>query len=238
MRAIKAISVALSPALLLTGTAWASGHEPVVNGTRLSLTAEGVVTRAPDIALINAGVVTEAPTAAAAMQQNNQRMAATVAALRKAGIAERDIQTAAITLNPQYRYAEGQPPAIIGYQASNQVQIRFRDVKRAGAILDSLVSVGANQINGPTLTIADPDAALNQARQAAVRTARERATLYAQAAGLQVSRILSITEQGENNPPRPMVMAMAKADAGMATPEILPGEQEVKITLTVAFELQ
>ena len=95
--------------------------------------------------------------------------------MRRAGGADRDVQTSAISLNPQYRYGENVPPVITGYQAANQVSIRFRDVKRSGAILDTLVAQGANQITGPSFDLDQPDAALDEARGQAVAKARARA---------------------------------------------------------------
>jgi len=110
-------------AMLVGGSALAQAGQPLITGTRLDITAEGAVNRTPDLALVSAGVVTQAPTANAAMRDNAARMAATVAALKRAGVADRDIQTAAISLNPQYRYADNKPPEITGYQASNQVSV-------------------------------------------------------------------------------------------------------------------
>ena len=212
---------------------------PTISGTRLDIIAEGDVVRVPDLALISAGVVTQAPTAGAAMAENAQRMAATVAALRKAGVADRDIQTASISLSPQYRYAENKPPVITGYQASNQVNVRFRDIKRAGAVLDALVAVGANQINGPSLSIDKPEEALDEARAAAMAKARARAELYARAAGLSVKRILAISESGGMAPPPyPMPMVAQARMEKSADSAIEPGEQKLSISLTVSFELQ
>ena len=206
-------------------------------GTLLEIVAEGSTTRVPDLAVIRAGVVTQAATAAAALSENAQRITAVLAALKRAGIAERDVQTANISLNPQYRYQENQPPVITGYQASNTVSIRFRDVKKSGAILDALVGQGANQIDGPNLTIDQPEAALDQARADAVAKARARAELYARAAGLRVDRILSISE-GSDMPRPPMpVMAMARAESDSST-KIAPGEQDVTVALSVRFLLR
>ena len=127
-----------------------------ITGTRLDISATGDVTRVPDLATISAGVVSRAATATAAMQQTASRMARVREALRKAGIADRDIQTSNISLNPDYRYVQDQAPKLTGYTASNQVNVRFRDVERTGDILDALVAEGANQINGPSLTIDKP----------------------------------------------------------------------------------
>ena len=140
--------------------------EPMIpaNGTILDVAAQGTTSRVPDLATIRAGVVSQAATAAAALSDNSSRMARVLAALRKAGVAERDIATSTVGLSPQYRYVDNQPPAITGYQATNSVSIRFRDVAKAGTILDALVGVGANQIDGPNLSIDKPDAALDEAR--------------------------------------------------------------------------
>jgi uncharacterized protein YggE len=217
-----------------------SGPLPVLSGTRLDVVATGEVTRVPDIALVNAGVVTLAPTATAAIEQNAARMEAVRTALRRAGVADRDIQTSAINLNPEYRYQDGQPPILTGYRAGNQVTVRFRDIRNTGRILDALVAQGANQINGPTLTLDKPQAALDEARTAALRTAQARADLYARALGKRVARVLVVSETGGVGP---MVRTFDAAEIAVtgsrvAKTEIDPGEQTVAVTLTVSYELQ
>lgn len=211
---------------------------PHISGTRLDVTARGDVRRVPDVAVISAGVVTQAADAATAMRDNAARMARVIAALKKAGVADRDVSTSSINLSPQYRYVENQTPVITGYQASNQLTIRFRDIAKSGAILDVLVKEGANQINGPTLIIDKPEAAQDEARIEAVKQARARADLYARATGLKVKRIISISESdGFSGGPVPMVMMARSADAE-AKSEVLPGEQSVGVTVSVVFELE
>lgn len=209
---------------------------PELAGTRLDVSATGESRRTPDLATISTGVVTQAASARAAMADNAARMTAIVAALRRAGLADRDIQTSAIRLSPQYRYADNQPPVLTGYQATNQVSARLRDLARAGGVLDALVAAGANQIDGPDLSVDKPEAALDEARAAALATARARAELYARAAGLHVQRIVRISESGDGEPvARPMMMtAMRKADA---TP-VEAGEETLRVTLQVTFELR
>src|SRR3546814_7625981 len=107
----------------------------------------------------------------------------------------RDIQTSSLNLNPQYRYQENQPPQLVGYQASNTVQVTVRRIAESGRIVDMLVASGSNQISGPSLSIDKPDAAFDEARTKAVAKARARAELYARAAGLRVKRILSIRSE-------------------------------------------
>lgn len=213
---------------------------PVLNGTRLDVVATGEVTRVPDIARIEAGVVTLAPTATAAIEQNAARMEAVRAALRRAGIADRDIQTSSITLNPEYRYQENQPPVLTGYRAGNQVAIRFRDIRNTGRILDALVAQGANQINGPMLGLDKPEEALDEARQAALRTAQARAAMYARALGKRVGRVLAVSESGGVGPVLRNFNAAEIAVTGsrVARTQIDPGEQRVAMTLSVVFELE
>jgi uncharacterized protein YggE len=208
-------------------------------GTRLDVAATGEVTRVPDVAVISTGVVTRAATATAAIQQNANRMERVRAALRRAGIEDKDIQTSSINLNPEYVYAERQPPRLTGYQASNQVSVRFRDIRKTGEILDALVAEGANQINGPSLTIDKPEAALDEARLKAVANGRARAELYARALGMRVARLLSVSESGGYAVPPPMPMyARAESMASDAATKIDPGEQKVSVSVAMSFELQ
>jgi len=238
-RAIRTAAIATLAAS--AGAAMAQAPQPPmppIQGTRLDIVAEGEVARRPDVVTIGAGVVTQAATAGEAMQENARRMTATVAALRKAGVADRDIQTSSINLSPQYRYGENVPPVITGYQASNQVSVRFRDVTRAGAILDTLVAQGANQINGPSFALDKPEAALDEARTLAIATARKRAELYARAAGMTVRRIVSITESGSNNQPQPMLMVQMRSRGEADSTPVQAGEQKMSVSVSVSFELQ
>jgi len=208
------------------------------DGTVLDVAAEGSTTRVPDLALIQAGVVTQAGSAAEAMQQNSARMASVIAALRKAGIAERDLQTSAVSLNPVYRNEDNQPPVITGYQASNQLTVRFRDIAKSGAILDTLVRQGANNISGPNLTLDKADAAMDEARTDAIAKARARAELYARAAGLRVDRILAISEGGMIGPQEIIVSGSRRSAFAAADTQVLPGEREVSINVSVRFLLK
>ncbi len=210
-----------------------------LDGTVLDIVAEGTSTRVPDLAVIQAGVTTQAATAAEAMTQNGAQMARVLAALRRAGIAERDIQTSSISLAPQYRYEQNQSPVLTGYQASNQVSVRFRDIARSGKILDTLVGEGANNINGPNLTVDKPEAALDEARTDAIAKAKARAELYAKAAGLSVNRILAISEAGAVTlPPVPMPMMVARSRAEAADTQIAAGERELTVNVSVRFLLK
>src|SRR5256885_6177111 len=209
-----AMKKVLVAALMLGAAALPSaaiGQQSTINqtitGTRLDINATGEVTRVPDLATVSAGVVSRAATATGAIQDAADRMQRVLAALKRAGVEDRDVQTSNISLNPEYRYVENQPPQLTGYTASNQLTIRFRDIRNSGKILDALVSQGANQINGPSLTIDKPEAALDEARAKAVATGRTRAELYARSLGLRVVRVISVNESGGSYPvPPPMPM--------------------------------
>jgi hypothetical protein len=229
------------------------------NSALLSLTAEGQSRRTPDLALFNAGVVTQGRTAAEALAENSRRMDGVVAALRRAGVAERDIQTAAISLQPRYSNpeleaqlrarqmrepyvppAEPRAPTIIGYEAQNNVQVRVRRLTEMGRIIDALVEAGANQVNGPSFTLDEPAAALDEARAEAIANARHRAEIYARAAGLRVVRILSISEGGGYYPVQQVFAASGEsrmAPPAPPPPPIAPGELTLGVSVSVQFEL-
>jgi len=207
-----------------------------MDGTMLHVSAEAEVRTAPDLATINTGVMTEAPTAQAALADNAKRMQGVLAALKKAGIADKDVQKSNLSIAPQYAYAEREPPKLTGYQASNQITVIVRDLKRLGPAVDAVVAAGSNQVDGVTFGLSDPDKALDQARKDAVAKARARAELYAQAAGLKVARIVSISEGGGGAPP-PVPMPMVKMAMSEATP-MAPGEMALSVTVNLAFELR
>ena len=209
-----------------------------IAGTRLDINATGEVTRLPDIATVSAGVVSRSTNASAALQETADRMQRVVAALKRAGIDARDIQTSNVSLNPEYRYPENQAPQLVGYTASNSISVRFRDIRASGKIIDALVSQGANQINGPSLSVDKPESALDEARAKAIATGRARADLYARALGMRVVRIVSINESGGYYaPPPPPPMPMAAMERSAST-RIEAGEQKLQVNLGIVFELQ
>ena len=237
MKTILMTALALGAASV-PAAAMAQPVAAVLSGLRLDVSASGEVTRVPDLAVISAGVQTLQPTASGAIEQNATRMERVRAALKRAGIADRDIQTSSINLNPEYRYVENQPPVLTGYRASNNVNVKFRDLKRTGTILDALVAEGANQISGPNLTIDKPEAAYDEARVKAIAAGQQRAELYARALGKRVVRILSVSESGGYVPaPMPYARDMAMASSAAKT-EIDPGTQALSVTVSMSFELQ
>ena len=206
------------------------------DGTLLSVSASGEANRVPDVATLSAGVVTQAADANEALRANAAQMNRLMEAVRQAGIAERDIRTSDLGVSPQYRRADGEAREISGYEARNTVNLTLRDIGNLGSVIDALVAAGANQVHGPNFQIGEPDEAYDEARRAALEAARARAGLYADALGLRVRRIVSISEGGGGFHPMPM-MAMARAaDSAESTP-VSPGESTVSVNLDVVFEL-
>lgn len=246
MRTLKFALAPLALALSFPGVATAHSDQPAIaaTGTLLTVSVEGKSTRTPDMAVFSAGVVSEGKTASEALSANAATMTKVIATLRKAGIADKDIQTSQISLNPVY----GQPvvgpngqmvqePRIIGYQANNSLTVRSRDIKGFGKVLDALVASGVNQISGPAFQMSDPSAAMDEARTAAVKYARARAELYAKAAGLRVVRVISISEGGGYSPPQPVYAMARMADSAKESTPISAGEVEAQVSLTMQFEL-
>jgi len=244
---LRSAAPAAMVALLMTGASGlsaANAEAPprssgeMLRATTLNLSAYGEVKAAPDMASISFGVITEAPTADAAMAQNRARMTQVIAALRRGGIAERDIQTSGLNLSPQYAYVQNEQPKLSGYQASNQVTVIVNDLARVGSAIDAVVAAGANNVGGVTFGLKDPTAAENDARRAAVRAMQAKAALYAQATGYSVGRLITLAEGGGYNPaPPPILMAtMARAEKMDSTP-VQPGQMNVRVDITALYEL-
>lgn len=215
-----------------------SGH------TMLTVTAQGSSTREPDLASYSAGVTSQGATASEALSANSAQMSKVIAALKRAGIADKDVQTSNLSVSPVYaqpkrlpdgNYEDG-PQKIVGYQANNTVAVRQRKLADMGKVIDALVTAGANQVNGPNFQLSQPDAAMDEARMEAMKSARARADLYARAAGLRVARIVSISESSGYSPQPVMFMRKAAADMA-AAPPVAAGELEMNVNVTVQFEL-
>ncbi len=228
----------LAGATVMNANAQSNQPLPLTSdGTLLSVSASAEASRVPDVATISAGVVTQAADGKAAMRQNAEQMSKVMAAIEKAGIADKDVQTSGINLSPQYRYVENQAPTITGYQASNTVNVKVRDITRLGDVLDALAAQGSNQISGPAFGIDEPEPVYDEARLDALKKAQARAETYAKALGMRVRRIVSINEGGRSDfNPRPM-MAMSKSMDQMESTPVQPGETTLSVNLDVVFEL-
>jgi uncharacterized protein YggE len=197
----------------------------------VTVTGEATVAVAPDTAMIRLGVSTQEKTAREASEANAKQMTAVLAAIKDTGVADRDIQTSRLSLQPQYDPNKSGTARLTGFQASNQVTVRIRDIDKLPTVLDRAITAGANEMSGIEFVVSEQSKLLDQARDDAIADARRKAELYAKAAGAKLGRVVSITEEGSAPPPRP-IQAMR---AG-AVP-IAPGEQTLKAIVTVSYEL-
>lgn len=237
-----AAPIALAAALLtgaaaLPAQAQAQTADAAFRATTLNLSAFGESKVTPDLATITLGVQTDGPTAAQALSANAAQMTKVVAALKKAGIAERDIQTSTLNVNPQYVYVQNEPPKLNGYQASNQVTIQVRDLARLGQTVDATVNAGATNVGGISFGLQDPKAAEDAARLEAVKALQAKADLYAQATGYKIVRLVNLGEGGGYTPAPPMPMyAMAKREMADSSP-VSAGELKVRVDVSATYEL-
>lgn len=212
----------------------------VFDGERIpaiALTATGDTIIDPDMATVSAGVVTQAATAAEALRQNSSAMQGVFRELREAGVAERDIQTSSLSVNPVFapQNDDRSGPRIIAYRADNQVRAIVRDLDRLGAAIDALVEAGANNVGNVTFDREDSRAAMDEARREAIQNALATARLYAEAGGFRLGRILSVNEvQGYR--PMPVMMARAEMAYDAATPTA-PGQLTVEVQVNVEIEI-
>ena len=203
----------------------------------VAVQGSGSITATPDQAHINTGVTSRSDTARQALDANNAAMSRLMAALKKADVDAADIRTSNFNVSPWYEpFVRNRPRVIAGYQASNQVQVKIRDIAKLGQILDAVVTAGSNRVNGVQFSIDKPQEKLDQARRKAIADAKRRAELYAEAAGAEIGKVLSIDEQGSNLP-RPRMMAADALMKSAAVP-VSAGTQEITASVSVRFELK
>lgn len=205
------------------------------------LSGEGKASAAPDLAIINSGVVSEGATAREALDANTTAMATLVNAIKAAGIEDRDIATSGFSVQPRYIYSQRndgtqEPPRISGYEVRNTVTVKVRDLTKLGGILDKAVTEGSNQIDSLSFDIADKKKLYEEARKAALADARAKAELYAEAAGVKLGRLRELSEQAGAGfpPPRPMMRMEMKAQADVP---IERGEQDIAVNITTTWEI-
>lgn len=203
---------------------------------QITVTGEGSVFAVPDMAVITMGASAEADTAKAAMDQTSEITAAILDRLTDAGVAARDMQTSDLSVSPLWsnRGSSDGRPTIDGYQASNRVTVRVRDLESLGTILDAVLTDGANQLGGLEFTLSDPEPLMNDARIKAVADARARAKLFTDAAGVELGALISLSETGARAP-RPEMLGMARA-SDAAVP-IAQGETELRASVTLVYEI-
>jgi hypothetical protein len=197
----------------------------------VTVTGEAAVAIAPDAAVIRIGVGSQEKTAREASDANARQMTAVLAAIKDSGIAERDIQTSRLSLQPQYDPNKSGTARLTGFQATNQVTVKIRDIEKLAAVLDRAIAAGANEMSGIEFVVSEQSKMLDQARDDAIADAHRKAELYAKAAGAKLGKVVSISEEGPAPQPRPMQALRAGAVP------ISPGEQTLRAIVSVSYEL-
>jgi uncharacterized protein YggE len=227
--------IAAALLLLAANAAGAAAEEKRMERT-VTVSATGEVSAEPDMARLSSGVVSEADTAREALNLNSSAMKKLIEGLKAAGVDAKDIQTSSFHVEPRYTNPrDGQAAVINGYRVVNQVEIHARDLARLGELLDSLVSLGANQMNGLTFEVSKAETLRDEARKSAIANARRRAELYAEAAGASVGEVLAISEDASQPGPRPM--AMARKALAQSVP-IEAGSETLEARVTVTWALK
>ncbi|CCM76916.1 SIMPL domain-containing protein [Rhizobium mesoamericanum] len=208
----------------------------------ISVSGEGQASVAPDMAVLNLSVVKQAKTAREALDENNKAMSDVLAALKKAGIAERDLQTSGFSVQPQFNFPQSndgqqQPPQLVGYQVSNSLSVRVRDLSKLGAILDEAVTLGVNQGGDIQFTNDKPQAAMEEARKNAVADAIKKAKTLAAAADVKIGRVIEISETSPRPQPVPVLRAAMMKEAADSAVPIQGGETSYNVTVNVTFSI-
>jgi uncharacterized protein YggE len=233
-----------SPASLALAAAMVLAISPAFAQTApartLSITGNGEVHAAPDAALVATGVVAESETAAAALKANSAALSKVLETIHALGVEAKDLQTRGLALQARH-YRPDKPgpadrPRIIGYTAANEVTVRVRDLAKLGDLLDKVTVAGANRIDGIEFIVSNREGLLDEARRKAVADAKDKAQLYAQAAGFTLGKIMSFTEESVPSP-RPMARAMAATDAAPAPVPVEAGEMTLSVRVRVVWSL-
>lgn len=232
----RVLAVALAASIVLPSAAFAEPTPP-----RVMVVGEGEMAVAPDMALLSLSVMREAKTAREALDANNDAIAAVIAAMKAGGVAERDLQTANLQINPRYDYITKQDGTqegkLAAYQVTNTLSVRVRDIAKAGQLIDQAVTQGVNQGGNIIFTNDDPSATITEARKRAVADAMAKAKTLAEAAGVGLGRITEMSEMSYTPMPMP-IEAKAFDGAARAAVPVQAGENSYKVQVNVTFELK
>lgn len=217
------------------------GHAPRQTNT-IVVSGEGKVTATPNIATVTVGILTQGNDVARAQKENTEKMNALVAAVKKIGIEEGDIQTTTYYINPRYNYREGRSE-IEGYEVSQSVTVKIRDLSKISAVLAAAGEHKANQVSGVNFSIDEPENLRVEARAKAIERARDMAKAISKGLGVKLGRVVAFNESG-NGFPVPMPYLAERASSGMGGPDMMPqpkiepGSQEIVVQVSVTYEIR
>lgn len=228
------LATALTPAAL-------SAHEHQRKEPVIVVSGQGDAAVAPDLAIVTLSVAETRKTAREALDVANGAMAAVIEALKKDGVAARDLQTSGLSIQAQYSYPQNddgtpKPPVLTGYMVSNTLTVRIRDIAKVGGVIDQAVTLGINQGGDIRFTNDNPAGTIATTRAAAVKDAIGKARTLADAAGVKLGRILEIAEASTPGDPRPMMRMQMAKEASDAVP-VEAGENSYSVSVNVTFAI-
>lgn len=204
----------------------------------ITISGTGKVTATPDLALVTLGVYSDGATVAAVQQANTSKMNAIIAAIKDMGVKDADIQTSNYSLQPKIDW-ESNSQRVIGYNLSQTLTIKVRDLTKVGDVLDGATKLGANNVNGIQFTIDDPSSLQDQARIKAINDAKKKAEALAAATGLHLVKVVSFSE---STPGVPVPMPYAARDVAFApqaaNTQVEAGSLDVNTDVSVTFEVR
>lgn len=239
---MRAAAAGLGLLLLATPVLAAAPGDHRGSAGTIAVSGQGSASARPDMAELSAAVVSTARTAAEAVTANSAAMEKAIAALKAAGVDDKDVATSGFSVMPRFSSpapnapAQNEEPRIIGYEVRNALTVRVHDLGALGTVLDRLVAAGANEVGGLSLTISDPAKVADSARREAVADARRKAEIYASAAGVRLGRVLRVSERGAGGP-EPVAMMM-RADMAKASVPVAAGEQRIGASVDVVWEIE
>lgn len=240
---MKILSSAFALSIIMASGLAIGAHADEKKPAVIAVSATGSAAVAPDLAILDLSVQKEAKTAREALMANNQAMAEVLEALKASGVEERDLQTSNFNIQPRYFYPKSsgnqppKPPQITGYIVSNSLTVRIRDLSKVGEVLDTSVTLGVNNGGNIRFSTDNPEPTIETARKNAMAKAIAKARTLAEAAGVQLGRVLEI---GEQNHGRPVVRSMARMEKAMAADSAVPiasGENSYSVTVNVRWEI-
>lgn len=228
--------------LTLALAAAAHAQETPPPRPHISVTGTGEVSISPDMAVMTLAVTREAKSARAALDAENEAMNAVIAAMKDANVAPRDLQTSGLSINPRYGDPDGKngenERRITGYQVTNALTVRVRDLEKVGTLIDRSVTLGVNQGGDITFTNEDMSAPLENARKRAVADAMKRARTLTEAAGVKLGNITEIGEQSYDPPPMPFRAKAMRMDAAASAVPVEAGENSYRVQVTMTFDIR
>ncbi|MBU2036949.1 SIMPL domain-containing protein [Patescibacteria group bacterium] len=238
---------AVSVAALLVIFLAAATYNKVVEGrymgqglqykNTISVVGEGKVVAKPDIGQVSLSVVSDAKTVAAAQKDNTEKMNKITQAMKDLGIEEEDLKTTSYNVMPRYQYSAGRS-TIIGYEVTQTLDVKIRDLAKVGEILDKAAGAGANQVGSLTFTFDNPESLQSEARQKAITQAKQKAKDLAASLGVNLGKVTSFSENSVGQP-SPMYAdeAIMGKGGGGGMPEIQTGQNEIEISVYITYEI-